>query len=157
MNSLRDMTTEQIEAHNRRVREGRRGGGAAKSENAPRDDSERAKAMRSLFGSDLVLPYPPSANRFYRNVRGRMVMSAEGRAYKKRVAEMGGGVELEEGDVCLWLDFYRPRKSGDLDNRLKVVLDALQGIAYANDRQVVEIHARRYEDKDNPRVEITIT
>jgi hypothetical protein len=44
MNSLRDMTDEQIEAHQRRVREGRRGGGAAKSENAPQPKPEPAKA-----------------------------------------------------------------------------------------------------------------
>jgi hypothetical protein len=46
MNSLRDMTDEQIEAHQRRVREGRRGGGAAKSENAPRPKSESVKVAR---------------------------------------------------------------------------------------------------------------
>jgi Holliday junction resolvase RusA-like endonuclease len=35
-------------------------------------------------------------------------------------------------------------------------LDNLQGIAYVNDRQIVEIHARRFDDKANPRVEVII-
>ncbi len=31
------------------------------------------------------------------------------------------------------------------------------GICYKNDVQVVEIHARRFDDKHEPRVEITVT
>ena len=51
---------------------------------------------------------------------------------------------------------YRARRAGDLDNSLKVLLDALNGIAFEDDSQVVEIHARREEDPANPRVEVQI-
>ena len=34
-------------------------------------------------------------------------------------------------------------RGGDLDNRLKVILDALEGIVYENDKQVVKITAEK--------------
>jgi Holliday junction resolvase RusA-like endonuclease len=45
----------------------------------------------------------------------------------------------------------------DLDNGMKILLDCLQGCkAIQNDRQCVEIHARKLIDKNNPRVEFVI-
>lgn len=43
----------------------------------------------------------------------------------------------------------------DTDNICKVVLDALNKIAYDDDRQVVEIHAYKFYG-ENPRVEVTL-
>ena len=44
----------------------------------------------------------------------------------------------------------RPAKKPDIDNTLKAVLDALNGVAYEDDRQVVEAICRKYytEGKD---------
>ena len=102
----------------------------------------------------LTLPVPPSANRYWRNIRGRMVVSQEAQDYKQLVrlacAEI---VPLrKEFPVGISFTFYRARKSGDLDNRIKVVLDALNGVIYDDDDQVVEIHAKRADDKENPRI-----
>jgi Holliday junction resolvase RusA-like endonuclease len=36
------------------------------------------------------------------------------------------------------------------------LLDSLQGFAYADDKQVTELHLIRDDDKRNPRVEIEI-
>jgi Holliday junction resolvase RusA-like endonuclease len=33
----------------------------------------------------------------------------------------------------------------------------MQGIAYIDDNQITEMHAYRFEDKGNPRVEVEIT
>lgn len=38
----------------------------------------------------------------------------------------------------------RPIKKPDIDNTLKVILDALNGIAYEDDRQVVEVRCRKW-------------
>ena len=54
------------------------------------------------------------------------------------------------------LRWHRPAKRGDLDNTTKVTLDALNGIAYSDDSQIVELHAYRFDDKDNPRMEVEI-
>lgn len=108
----------------------------------------------------IILPFPPSYNRYWRNGRnGRGFISKEGAAYKIAAAEVLHVAAMQplRGRVSVSLDYYRPRKSGDLDNRLKQTLDALQGHAYDNDSQIVEIHARQFEDKSNPRVEVEVT
>lgn len=45
--------------------------------------------------------------------------------------------------------------SKDIDNCVKAILDALNGIAYDDDRQVVELHAYKLYS-DTPRAEIEI-
>jgi Holliday junction resolvase RusA-like endonuclease len=37
-----------------------------------------------------------------------------------------------------------------------VLEDALNGLAYEDDKQIVELHAYRYDDKKNPRIEIEV-
>lgn len=64
------------------------------------------------------------------------------------------GLLRSNGDVVLRMTWFRKAKRGDLDNRLKQVLDALQGQLYANDSQIVEIRFRRREDKADPRLEV---
>lgn len=109
----------------------------------------------------FALPYPPTANLYWRVWRGRAVKSAEARNYQKRVkllakASLGARVEPLRGPVRVEVSVYRPAKRGDLDNTLKVILDALRGIAYGDDAQVVEILARRNDDAANPRAIVTV-
>lgn len=106
----------------------------------------------------VTLPYPPSANRYWRAFRGRTVLSAEAKAYKKQVAAIlaAAGHKPVAGPVAYTAHLYRPLRSGDLDNRLKVLGDALTGFAWLDDKQVEEIHAYRHEDKANPRVEVEV-
>lgn len=105
-----------------------------------------------------ILPYPPSANRYWRNARGRTFLSKEAKEYKQAVkSEMQWLTPKPiEGAVAVTIAVYRPRRAGDLDNRIKVLLDSLNGIAYADDQQITKIHAERFEDKENPRVEVII-
>jgi len=58
--------------------------------------------------------------------------------------------------VAVTVRLYRPAKRGDIDNSLKVLLDALQGHVYNDDAQIVELHAYRYDDKRDPRVEVDV-
>lgn len=96
----------------------------------------------------FTLPYPPSANRYWRTFHGRTVVSQEARDYKALAGLLArcSGVEPLAGGVALHLDVYRPRAAGDLSNRIKVLEDALIGVAYADDAQVIEIHARRFDE-----------
>ena len=60
--------------------------------------------------------------------------------------------------VGVTLYVYRVRNTGDTDNFVKPVLDALQSAAVlVNDRLVSELHVYRRLDKHRPRVEISIT
>lgn len=57
----------------------------------------------------------------------------------------------------LTIDVYFSSDRPDLDNSAKVVLDCLQSCkAIKNDRLCAEIHARKFVDKENPRVEFVI-
>lgn len=94
------------------------------------------------------LPSPVSANRYWRKTRqGRVYVSEEAQAYKAQAGWIARteGVEPIDGDVSFTIDVYVTRKNIDLDNCLKVTLDSLNGIAFHDDQQVVEIHARRFE------------
>jgi crossover junction endodeoxyribonuclease RusA len=106
----------------------------------------------------ITLDYPPSLNQMYRVVNGRFLISAVGRGYKKIVEAVCIANRLKplDGELKVEINAYRPRKSGDLDNLFKVMLDSLKGSAFHDDKQIVEIHAKRFDDKDNPRVEITV-
>lgn len=107
----------------------------------------------------LTLPYPPSANRYWRSFRGRTVVSAEARNYKREVAKAckaAGLVEPLSGEVALSVTVYRPILRGDLGNRLKVLEDALNGFAWHDDEQVARIHMERHLDRAEPRVEVEV-
>lgn len=107
----------------------------------------------------ITLPYPPSSNRYWRNYRGVMVKSEQARQYQEQAGWIAKAKGLQPlvGDIDVRIDVYRPAKRGDLDNTLKVILDSLNGIAYQDDSQIVSIHAQRFDDKQNPRVELTIS
>jgi len=56
------------------------------------------------------------------------------------------------------VDVYFQSNHPDLDNSLKGLLDCLQTVgAIKNDRLCTEIHARKFVDKNKPRIEFTIT
>lgn len=104
-------------------------------------------------------PLPPSANRYWRYVRGRVIVSPEAQDYKTTVAMLAkcARVTMLTGPVVVTVAIYRERKSGDLDNFLKVLLDALQGVFYRNDSQIRELRATLHEDRHEPRCEVTVT
>lgn len=55
------------------------------------------------------------------------------------------------------VDVYFANNRKDLDGSFKILLDCLQSCkAILNDRQCMEIHARKLIDKKNPRVEFLI-
>lgn len=61
-------------------------------------------------------------------------------------------------EVYLYMRFFPPdNRRRDCWNMNKGLLDALQGVVWANDDQVTELHgAREVVDRKNPRVEIEV-
>jgi crossover junction endodeoxyribonuclease RusA len=99
----------------------------------------------------LALPYPISANRYWRSFRGRQVVSAEARAYKELAAWLGkqAGIRPAAGPIGLTLVYHpkkpkrattRPVRRMDCSNVVKVAEDALNGVAFFDDSQVTELH-----------------
>jgi len=104
----------------------------------------------------FTMPYPPSANRYWRVVNGRAVKSAAARAYQRTVAAMFRRRPMT-GEVIVGINVYRPAKRGDVDNSIKVLLDALKGIAFHDDKQVKRIDIERHDtDPKNPRADVVI-
>lgn len=115
----------------------------------------------------IILPYPVSANRYWRTFvpngqrRPITLVSEEAKAYKEECGWLAkaagvrvpfaGTVELHvrlvpENRVCM-----------DLDNCLKVTVDALKGIVYEDDDQIYRIVAERADpDSTGKRLEIDI-
>ena len=62
---------------------------------------------------------------------------------KKRIAAIREGLEY-------------PMKPPDVDNCIKSVLDALNGIAYKDDKQVIEISAMKRWTEDEERIEFLL-
>jgi len=92
----------------------------------------------------LELPFPPSANTYYRRGAHATYMSKAGREYKQAVAEyIASGDFPKMGDkrLCVSMVIWpRDRRVFDLDNRLKSVLDSIQDAGlFHSDSQVDEL------------------
>ena len=100
---------------------------------------------------EINLPYPISANRYWRIARNTLHLSAEARAYKQQAGWIAkkAGVRPLTGwmsvDITLLPRLTKEGKASrtrlDLDNALKVAIDALNGICWQDDRQIVAISA----------------
>jgi crossover junction endodeoxyribonuclease RusA len=75
----------------------------------------------------LTLPWPPSVNKYWRTFQGRMIISADGRAYRRAVADqvlIQRGAKDYAGKLCVVIEAFRPdNRRRDLDNLFKAVLD----------------------------------
>jgi len=121
------------------------------------------KGVRLKQSIAMTLPEPLSLNRAYRTYKGRMLISKEGREYKKAVAWLVRSSRLsftnnERLEVCATV-YFRDKRRRDLDNIGKLLLDALQdGGMYKDDSQIDDLrYIRAGVDKLNPRVEIVVT
>ena len=122
-------------------------------------EAQPAKPAPVPAAQSVILPLPPSVNHYYVNTgRGGRALSQEARNYKAaaELAVYRAHLVRYTGPVAVTMHVYRERKAGDLDNRVKLTLDSLNGHAWADDAQVVELHAYRHDDAANPRVEVEI-
>ncbi len=100
----------------------------------------------------LTLPYPPSTNRAWRNAKGRMVQSPEAKAWKLQAAWMARQQGATPADTAMAVAVtLHPRLTAkgrasksrlDLDNILKPTLDALNGVAWVDDRQIESLSVK---------------
>jgi len=133
----------------------------------------------------LTLPYPVSANRYWRTYMPKgfkapvTTLSAEAKAYKSEVGWLAKAAGIRAplvGRVAVAYTLYpnrpqdwqkRMRRDGaawddtvqciDLDNAQKVLMDALKGIVFEDDRWVRRITAERAEPDGEGRLVVTIT
>ena len=109
---------------------------------------------------ELILPYPPSINHYWRRVGPRTLISREGRAFRRNVCALlgGGRTPPRSGRVALAMDAFPPdRRRRDLDNLPKAVQDALAHAGvYEDDSQIDLLVIRRCDPVAGGRLEIHI-
>lgn len=104
-------------------------------------------------------PVPKKRPRTVTNPRGetRTYTPAETKAAETAIGYAARAVFPEPtSEPCqAHVDFYCRRKGrGDVDNLLKTVLDALNGIVWADDKQVIYLSAAVFDESDEPRTVI---
>ena len=95
---------------------------------------------------NLTLPYPPSVNRLYRVFRNRILLSRDGRASYKAVAECLGSMPVMRGPLAVTVVATPPdRRRRDLSNLLKALEDSLTKCgAWEDDSQIVRYDGLRW-------------
>jgi Holliday junction resolvase RusA-like endonuclease len=78
---------------------------------------------------EITLPWPPSLNHYYRHGGPKVLISKEGRQYRRKVAKQLGNYEnltMYECPIELSMELYPPdNRKRDVDNSLKSCLDAV--------------------------------
>jgi crossover junction endodeoxyribonuclease RusA len=115
------------------------------------DELETLRKMVNIPAKSLSLPYPPSTNRLIRIGSGRAYQSPEARYWKIKAAWKAKqeGATISDKPMSLTIMLHpRAKKDGspsksriDIDNSIKAVCDALNGVAWHDDRQVVRVVA----------------
>ncbi len=99
---------------------------------------------------ELTLPVAAHTKQRPRFGRGRAFTPSDTRNWEEQLAwhfvEQHGRPRLN-GPVRVELYFGGVQANQDIDNLAKTCLDALNGIAFADDRQVVELVARKASDR----------
>tara|TARA_R110000787_G_C13165936_1_gene420144 strand:+ start:186 stop:590 length:405 start_codon:yes stop_codon:yes gene_type:complete len=102
-----------------------------------------------------------STNSGYRTSKRGMYKTKELNAFQQAIRdaaqEMWGDTEPDKDSKwCVDIVYYYPSARNDIDGALKPTLDAMEGIVYVNDSQVVMLSVEKKKDKDDPRTEIVL-
>ena len=111
---------------------------------------------------ELKLPYPPSVNHYWRRVGNRTLISRRGRVYRRDVqwvciAQLKGS--FGQARLRIRISAHsKDRRTRDLDNLPKSVLDAMQKAnVYEDDSQIDDLRITRGEIMPNdPHVVVRI-
>jgi crossover junction endodeoxyribonuclease RusA len=108
----------------------------------------------------LTLPYPPTVNTYYRNVGSRVLLSAKGRAYRKRVALecIAQRAKRIDGPLAVRIVAHPPdRRRRDIDNLLKSSLDSMQYAGlFEDDALIADLRILRGEVETGGRLLVSI-
>lgn len=110
----------------------------------------------TMYTPSTTLRYEKLVAMIYRASCGNMKFPAD-RPLDMRIQAFLSVPKSDTGPVRLRKlgGMIRPTKKPDWDNIGKIVTDALNGVAYHDDAQIVDAQVRKFYSKD-PRVEIII-
>lgn len=109
----------------------------------------------------VILGQVPSKSNGYRIItirgHGSLAKTKELKDYEKSFALQFGKKDKIIGNFGVEVDVYFRSNRSDLDGMFKAFLDCLQKVeAIDNDRYCMSISARKFVDKENPRIEFKI-
>lgn len=108
----------------------------------------------------IDLPWPPSTNRIWRHGRGRTYLDPRYAAWKREadatyLANKRKWRPIKgQFNARITLDETRPRR-GDLDNRIKPILDFLQRVGLIENDSLLKALSVTWGDADGVRVELS--
>jgi Holliday junction resolvase RusA-like endonuclease len=111
---------------------------------------------------EFYLPFKTiSLNSYYKIARNHMYVTKEGKQFKESIRnyirEHYPDAICHNEPVKLYIEFrHADRRARDLDNMNKLLLDALQGILYTNDKLIYELHTRKFIDQEFDCIRIEI-
>jgi len=101
----------------------------------------------------IELPWPPTANTYWRRNGARYFISKRGQDYREYVAKTCydyQGIFIAEDRLRLRIKAYPPdRRKRDLDNLFKSVLDSIQSAGiYVDDCQIDKLSIERMPEHE---------
>jgi Holliday junction resolvase RusA-like endonuclease len=91
----------------------------------------------------------------YFGKRPAFIKSNKARSYTESFRSQCPNLDIPiSGDVIVTINIWYASRRPDLDE--SIILDAMQGLIYVNDRQVKVKHIYWHLDKDNPRSQICV-
>jgi len=107
-------------------------------------------------GWRFTLPVVTSANRLWRVGKGRTYKAKGAATDTRSAAVLFRHVVPMLGELSVAITWYRERRVGDTDNKIKGTLDLLRGIAYADDASVARVSCERVDDGTPARLVVDV-
>mgnify|MGYP001258758510 CR=1 FL=1 len=86
-----------------------------------------------------------SVNKYYRSWKGRVLISKDGREFKKEVDLLLNNYEKIKGKIKLSLILYfKDKRKRDLDNYNKVLIDCLKNKLFEDDDQIYKLYMEKH-------------
>lgn len=107
----------------------------------------------------LTIPGEPVPKQSTRFGKGRAYQSPKVEAFERKVRFYAIAQKLQRlaGPLSVSAAFYLGNaRRVDLDNLWKGVSDALNGVAWEDDSQLVEVHLSKAIDRASPRIEVRV-
>ena len=94
----------------------------------------------------LIIPIMAcSVNKYYRSWQGRVLISKDGREFKKEMELQLNNYEKVLGKIQLRLILhFKDKRKRDVDNYAKVLIDCLKNKLFEDDDQIYELYMQKH-------------
>ena len=99
-----------------------------------------------------------SVNKYYRSWQGRVLISKDGREFKKEIDLLLNNYEKIKGKIKLSLILYfKDKRKRDVDNYAKVLIDCLKNKLFEDDDMIYKLYMEKHIAYGENKIEIIVT